>query len=428
MIAQAGQMSVQLIDSIMVGHVGTEELAAAAFAGSVFVIGYVFGMGFTFGITPLVGQAFGNDDSKRVGGLLRDSFVLNTMMTLVLTLLLYLLSYAMPYFGQPPEVVELAIPYYRILVLSLLPLLLFYTFKQFLEGIGKTKVATIATLSVNVVNVILNYILIYGHFGAPELGLNGAGIATFVARLIMPVLIITWFVRSEHYVKYKSEFRLKLLQFKKLWKLFMFNIPIGLQIIVEVIAFALGGIMMGWLGAVPLAAHQIALGIASFTFMIASGIGSATTIRVSFQLGAKQFKELRLAGLSSIHLIIVFMSLTAVFFFFANELLPVLFTNDIAVIALAAKLLLLAAVFQIVDGIQLVSVSALRGLSDVKFPLWFSILFYGFLALGSSYFFAFVLDFGPGGIWIGYVVGLSCASITFLLRFLHLAKGLIHKN
>ena len=425
MLAQAGQVSVQLIDSIMVGHIGTTELAASSFANSVFIIGFVFGMGFTFGITPLVGQALGKNNDRRVGELLRNSFVVNTIITLILFILLLLLSYAMPYMGQPEEVVALAIPYYQIIVISMLPLLLFFTMKQFLEGLGKTKAATITTITVNIINIILNYLLIFGHFGFPELGLNGAGIATLISRILMPIAIIYWFYKSEHYVKYKSYLSITKVKIKDLLILFWYSLPIGLQIIVEVIAFAAGGIMMGWIGEVALAAHQIALGIASFTFMIASGIGSATTIRVSHQLGAKLFIDLKRAGQASIHLAVAFMSMTAISFYFFRDYLPMMFTEDSDVIELASKLLLFAAAFQIVDAIQLISVSALRGLSDIRFALWISIFSYGILALGSSYLFAFVLNFGAEGIWVGYLIGLSFASLIFYSRFISLANRLI---
>ncbi len=425
MLAQAGQISVQLIDSIMVGHVGTAELAASSFANSVFIIGFVFGMGFTFGITPLVGQAFGNRNDKRVGELLQNSTVLNTIISLLLTIILFGLSYLMPYMGQPENVVKLAIAYYRIIVISMLPFLMFATIRQFLEGLGKTKIATIITILANIVNIIFNYMLIFGKWGLPELGLNGAGWATLIARMIMPLLIIAWFLKSKYYVKYKSYISVKTLKITELYKLFKFNLPIGLQIIVEVIAFSFGGLMMGFFGEVALAAHQIALGLASFTFMIATGFGSATTIRVSFQLGANKYKELRLAGFASVHLVIAFMTVTSVFFILFRNYLPYMFTNDLEVIKIASYLLIFAAVFQIVDGIQIVSISALRALSDVKFALWLSIISYGILAVGCSYLFAFTFNFGPQGIWFGYVFGLSFASILFLLRFNKITKAFL---
>jgi len=425
MLAQAGQVSVQLIDSIMVGHVGTAELAASAFANSVFIIGFVFGMGFTFGITPLVGQAFGAKDDKRVGELLRNSLILNSIISVFLFVLMYSISFAMPYMGQPNNIIGLAVPYYRILVISMIPFLVFFTIKQYLEGLGITKVSTIITLIANFINIAFNYILIFGHFGAPELGLNGAGWATLIARIIMPILLILWFVRTKYYVKYKQYILSKSVNIKEIYKLFKFNLPIGLQIVIEVIAFAIGGVMMGWYGEIALAAHQVALGLASFTFMIASGIGSATTIRVSYQLGAKKYKDLRNAGFASVHLIIVFMSLTAIMFFALRHILPQLFTTDKAVINLASYLLIYAAVFQIVDGIQIVAISALRALSDVKFALWFSIVTYGILALGSSYLFSFVFNFGPQGIWIGYVTGLTFASFVFLFRYNKITNGFL---
>ena len=425
MLAQAGQVSVQLIDSVMVGHVGTTELAGSAFANSVFIVGLVFGMGFTFGITPLVGKAHGENDNKRVGDFLKNAIVLNSIISVLLFTVLFSLSFLMPYMGQPKEVVDLAIPYYRILVVAMVPLLLFFTFKQFLEGLGLTKVATIVILSANVINIIFNYIFIFGHFGFSAMGLNGAGIATLISRIFMASLMLLWFFNSQYYVKYKASLSFSTVKFKDVFKLFLYSLPIGLQIIIEVIAFAAGGIMMGWLGEVPLAAHQIALGIASFTFMIASGIGSATTIRISYQLGQKRFDELKMAGKASVHITISLMSLTALSFVFFRNYLPIIFTDDQAVIELAAKLLLFAAAFQIVDAIQLVSISALRGLSDIKFALWISILSYGILALLSSYIFAFPLGFGPVGIWVGYVVGLSFAAVIFYSRFVKLSNNLI---
>jgi len=422
MLAQAGQTSVQLVDAIMVGHLGTTELAAVSFANSVFIIGFVFGMGFTFGITPLVGQAFGNNDSKRVGDLFTQSIILNTILSLMLSMLIFGVSYAMPYMGQPKGVVELAIPFYRILVFSMLPFLFFFTLKQFLEGLGQIKIATGITISANIINIILNYILIYGHFGFSSYGVNGAGYATFIARLTMPIILMVYFYNSQYYVKYKSYFSFNSIHWKGVWSLFIFNIPIAFQIVIEVVAFAFGGLMMGWFGEVALAAHQIALGLASFTYMIASGIGSATTIRVSHQLGSGHFKALRIAGFSALHVVVAFMSMTAlVFIIFRNEL-PLLFTNDIKVIELAAILLILAGVFQVIDGLQLVSMSALRALSDVKYAMYLSIVAYGIITLGGAYLFSVNLNMGPIGIWMGFVIGLLLAAVLLVRRFSKLTQ------
>ena len=261
MLAQAGTVSVHLVDNIMVGHVGTTELAAASFAGAVFIVGFVFGMGFIFGLTPLVGQAFGNNDEVEVGKLLNNSIFVNTLLTIGLSIILFAVSFFMDMMGQPEDVVELAKPYYRILVVSLLPFLFFFMIKQFLEGLGDTKKAMYVTLAANLINIILNWLLIYGKLGFPELGLNGAAYATFIARFTMPILLFIWFVRAGILDRYKHQISFKNYQLHEIKKLFRFSLPIGLQLIVEVLAFAFGGIMMGWIGAVPLAAHQIALGL-----------------------------------------------------------------------------------------------------------------------------------------------------------------------
>ena len=425
MLSQAGQVSVQLIDTIMVGHIGTTELAAAAFASSVFTIGFVFGMGFTFGITPLVGSAFGEDNVNKLRALLKNSLILNLFMSFIIAGVLYSVSFFMKYMGQPSDVLEQAIPYYRLLVYSMIPFLLFFTLKQYLEGLANTKIAMYITLFANLVNIIFNYLFIFGKFGFPEMGLNGAGIATLISRIIMPILIFTWFINHKNCSKFFKGINFKIIDFAAILKLFKYSLPIGLQIIIEVIAFSFGGIMMGWMGKIPLAAHQVALGLASFTFMIATGIGSATTIRVSFQLGAKQFKEMRLATFASLHIILAYMFLTAIIFFSLRNYLPLLFSKDPELIALASNLLLFAAIFQIVDGVQLVSISALRGLSDVKYPLYASAIIYGIISLGTSYIFAFTLNFGPQGIWIGFVTGLLLASILFIKRFNKLSKAYI---
>ncbi len=428
MFAQAGQMSVQLIDSIMIGHVGTAQLAASSFSTSLFTMGYVFGMGFAYGVTPLVGQAYGKGDKVKIGELFGDSTQLNLSVTALLFLIMYSISYLMPYMGQPESVVVYAVPYYRTLVWSMIPLLLFYNIKQFLEGLGNTQKATFSTIVANISNIILNYILIYGKLGFQPMGLTGAGVSTLISRVLMLLILWYLFTKSEYYVKYKDVIFLLKFRLSSIYRLFKFSIPIAFQFVIEVVAFAFGSIMMGWFGEIELAAHQIAMGLVSFTYMVATGIGAAATIRISYQKGAKQFRELRTAGIASFHLVLMFMSLTALGFFIFKGLLPQLFTNDVQVIQIASVLLIYGAIFQIVDGMQLVGISALRGLGDVKFSLWVSVLSYGLVSLGGSYLCAFVFNLGYGGIWIGYVLGLSFASVIFVRRFNRLSKQLKINN
>jgi len=416
MLSQAGQVLVQQVDNMMVGSVGTVELAAAAFANSIFILGLVFGMGITFGLTPLVGHAFAKNNQKEAGELLHNSFNTNLIFTVLLTIVMWVISYFFDSMRQTAEVVELSVSYYRILVISFIPFMLFFTFKQFAEGLAETKHAMVITLIANVINIALNYVLIFGKFGMPVLGLDGAGYATLISRAFMPVLFLYIFIKKDKFNIYYQIARKASPNWEKVKQLMHVGIPIATQIILEVAAFALSGIMMGWLGVIPLAAHQIALGLASVTFMIVTGIGSGTTIRVSHQFSLKDYKSMRMAANASIHMVIVIMSFTALMFAVLRFQMPLLYTKDTGVIALASQLLILAAIFQLFDGLQVVLLSILRGVADVKSSMLYALIAYIGINIPLSYVLAFTLNMGPMGIWIGFVFGIGIASLLFYLR------------
>lgn len=416
-LSQLGQISVSLIDNMMVGHVGTAELAAASFANSVFTVGLVFGMGLTFGTTPLVGKAFGDKDLKTMVVWLKNSMVSHVVAAVVLTVLMFGVYLALPLLGQAPEVLSLAQPYFILLCLSYFPFILFFSFKQFFEGIGNTKMAMQITLLANVVNVAVNYLFIFGKFGLPEMGLNGAGLGTLVSRVLMPVLFVYYISRKSRYTDYFSLARFEKISKQRIVQLFKIGIPIAFQLIVEVTAFGIGAIMMGWLGESPLAAHQVALGLASFTYMISLGVSQANTIRVSHQMGLRDYASMKSAAMASTHLVLVFMLLMALVFIGGKNVLPLLFTSDAGVIKVAANLLIVAAIFQLFDGLQVVMLSTLRGMADVTVPMFIAFLAYLFIGIPVSYVFAFTLGAGPQGIWFGYLVGLSTAGILFYFRF-----------
>jgi len=416
-LSQIGQVMVSLIDNMMVGHVGTTELAAASFANSVFMIGMIFGMGITFGMTPLVGNAFGDNDHKTTIVWLKNGLFSHLSAAAVLTLLMFAVYLLLPFMGQPPEVLELAQPYFILLNISYLPFILFFSFKQFFEGIGNTKIAMQITLTANVVNILLNYVLIFGKLGFPELGLNGAGIGTLVSRIIMPIMFAFYIARKSRFREYFLLAHAEKLSKERIVRLFKIGIPIAFQLIVEVTAFGIGAVMMGWLGETSLAAHQVALGLASFTYMIAVGISQANTIRVSHQIGLKDYHSMKMATMASTHLVLVFMSLMALIFVGGKNLLPYLFTTDVSVVRIAAGLLIVAAVFQLFDGLQVIMQSTLRGMADVTVPMFIAFIAYLLIGIPTSYVFAFVLKVGPQGIWFGYLVGLGTAGILFYLRF-----------
>lgn len=421
-LSQIGQVTVALADTMMVGHAGTTDLAAASFSNSIFHVGMLFGFGISMGITPLVGQMYSQQKLEEVGSLLKNGIFLHSLVALGLVLIMGGVGFSLDLMGQPPEVVRKSVPYFMLLVASLLPLLIFYSFKQFLEGAGNTKIAMAITLTANLINISLNYVLIFGKFGFPAMGLLGAGLATLISRILMPLMLIPVILKNKKYqpvFRFARQARVKALMLRRILAV---GLPIGFQLIVEVLTFSIGAVMMGWLGKEQLAAHQIALGLASFTYMISLGVGSATTIHVSHEMGTRNYPLIQKTIYASLHLVILFMSLMGILFILLRNYLPHLFTDDTPVIGIAAGLLIIAALFQVFDGIQVVLLAALRGLADVKIPMEMAFFSYTLVGLPVSYACAFLLNFGAWGIWTGFLVGLASAALLFGLRLKKIIK------
>lgn len=415
-LTQAGHMTVQLVDNAMVGHVGTAELAAASFANNIYILIMLFGLGIFLGITPLVSRARGANDDVRVAALIKDGFALSGLLLAGVTAIAWSLSWLMPYMGQTDEVLRLSIPYYRILVLSTIPFLLFVLLKQIGEGLSNTVMAMAATITANLINIGLNYVLIFGKLGFPELGLMGAGYATLIARATMPLFLYAGFMRLKSIRPYFSLMREARATRQGIQSIFTVGLPISIQLLLEVLAFSFSAVMMGWLGSVSLASHQVAMGLASFTFMIANGVAMATTIRVSFQLGMRDFENLARVCYSSIQLVLAYMGMCGLGFLLLRHTLPYIFTSDARVIDQAASLLMIAAIFQLFDGLQTVCLGILRGFEDVKAPMFFSGFSYIVVGVSVSYLCAFTLGMGAEGIWYGFVAGLASAGTLLFLR------------
>ncbi len=421
-ISQAGQIVVSLADNIMVGRIGTAALAASSFANNIFVIILVFGIGFSYAITPMVANAMGRGEEKRAVHWFHQGFWVNIIIGIALVMLSLIVALFMPRMGQPDEVVKLGIPYFILIAISIIPFLYFASFKQFAEGISNTRIAMVITLLGNVVNVFFNYLLIYGKAGFPELGLMGAGIGTLIARVFMAAAFWLAYRRLSIFERFRrihDDVRFSIGEAMQLLKL---GFPMGVQFIIEVFAFSLGGIMMGWLGEDQLAAHQIVITIASMTFMMSSGLASATTIKVSTFRGRKEYPQLKYSAFASLHMVVLFMSVSAAFFLLTRHLIPVLFISNINVITIAAGLFIVASVFQIFDGMQVVMLGILRGMEDVMFPMVAVAIVYLLVSIPTGYVLSFILKIGPAGIWIGYLTGLSSVSIILLLRFRWLYK------
>ncbi len=425
MLTQAGQVAVQLTDNIMVGHLGTVQLAGVSFANSIIILGMVFGIGFTQGLTPHVGQSFGKGDHKRVGILLQNSLIINTVIAIILTAVMFAASFFISSMGQPEEVVEYAKDFYFIILFSMLPFLLFFGIRQFSEGIGVTKYAMYITIFGNLINIFLNWVLIFGHLGFEPMGVKGSATASLISRYLMLVCFIILLFKTGKYNKYLKFFTKPIIRMDMVKEILSTSIPLSFQNLVEITAFSLSAIMVGWNGAVSLASHQVAMSMSSFSFMLALGVGAAATIRVSHQYGYGDYRSLRIAGFSAIHLNVVIMSLFGITYILFRKEIPYIFTNDPEVISLASKLLIIAALFQIFDAIQLSCLACLRALSDVRIPLLLSIISYYLVCLPLGYLCGPVLGFGAIGVWIGLLLGLFFAATLFLWRFNKLSNNLL---
>jgi len=417
-LAQLGQATVSLADTFMVGILGTVELAAVAFANSIFMLVFIFGLGFSLGQTPHVGKAYGKKQWWKIGAFFQNALLINTVLSIVLLVVIRLLEPFLYQLNQPEHVVTLAIPYYNWLLLSNIPLLIFFTCRQFTEGVGNTKIAMWITLAGNVINITLNYLLIFGKYGFPALGVEGAGITTLIVRALMSLAFVILIFRHEALKKFTRYFSWKNFHFPALKRLIATGFPISGQLIVEVLAFSFSAIMIGWINEVNLAAHQVVLQMASTTFLIALGVGSACTIRISHQFGSKHYKATRMASIASLHLVSVFMAVTAIGFIVLRHQIPAWFSSDPEVIAIAAQLCIIAGIFQLFDGWQTVGLATLRGLADVTFAMLIAFTSYLVIALPIGYLLGFVLNFGSVGVWSGLCIGLMIAAVAYRIRFL----------
>ena len=421
-LSQLGQVTVGLADTLMVGVLGTAELAAVAFANSIYTLVFIFGLGFSLGQTPHVGKAYGKKQWWKIGVFFQNALLFNIILSIALSVALLLLHPLLYHLNQPERVVTFAIPYFDWLLASTLPVLLFFTCRQFAEGVGNTKIAMWVTLSGNAINIIFNYLFIFGKFGFPALGVEGAGLATFIARMVMALSFVILVFGHPALKKFTQYFSRKRFHLAALKRLITTGFPISGQLIVEVLAFSLSAIMIGWIDEVNLAAHQIVLQLASATFMVSLGVGSACTIRISHQFGSKHYKAVRMTSLASMHLVSVFMAITAILFIVLRYQIPSWFSKDSEVIEVAAQLFVIAGIFQLFDGWQQVGLSTLRGLADVSLAMLIAFVSYLVISLPIGYLLGFIWHLGSVGVWIGLSIGLGTAAIAYRLRFLNFMK------
>ena len=437
MIGMLGHTFVQFVDNIMVGQLGTAELAAISLGNSFVFIGMSIGIGFSQAITPLIAEADGAKKDKDISGIFEHSFLICIILGLVLFLLVFLNRNLLYSMNQPIEVVELASPYLFWVSFSLISIVTFQSFRQFADGLSFTRAAMYSTLVGNIINVILNFVLIFGFWIFPKLGVEGAAIGTLISRLCMLTFIIFYLKLHEKLSKYIIRFFPTKVQIKRVKKILYLGLPSALHSFFEVAFFISAVWMSGFIGKNSQAANQIALNLSSMTYMVALGVGVAAMIRVGNQRGMMNFKKLREVAISTLLLIIIIDIFFCLIFLIFNDLLPLLYLdpsdqsnlNDVnEVISIASKLLIVAGVFQLFDGIQAVVLGALRGMQDVNKPAIIIFFSYGILGFPISYFLGFHTSLAMVGIWIGLLSGLFFSSLFLFLRFNYLSKKIISIN
>lgn len=422
--SQVSDMLTVAADTVMVGALGATALAAVSLSASSATILMLFGIGYNVAITPLVASAWGKADLEGARSALQAGARISAVVAAVLVASMLAISPFLSVLGSPADVTEIAIPYFRWYVGSFLFRLLFGIFKQTSEAIGNTKLPMLIALTTNLLNILFNWLLIWGIGGLPAMGVEGAGLATFISRVVG--VGIAWYLwKSLDGFRLLREARSLREQVaaasRRIWRS---GTAIGAQITMEVVAFSAGGIMIGWIGAKELASHQIALNVASITFMVALAGGSAATVTVAQARGRNDWNGVRAEAFTALGLVTIFELVTALGIVFFRGLLPDLYIDDPSVIALAGTLLIYVAAFQLFDGVQAVGLGILRGMDDTRIPTLIAFGSYTIVALPLSFLLSTKTSLREQGVWIGYVVALVLASISYVIRIhLQTKKG-----
>ncbi len=428
MIGQLGNVMVGFIDNVMVGELGASALAAVSLGNGLFFLALSLVIGFSLSITPLVAEADGKHDHQLISSLFKNGIVLCAFIGFSLYVVIKLLQPFLKLLDQPEEVVILANPYIDILAFSIIPLAIFQATKQFSDGLSVTSYAMIAAIIGNVLNVFFNYVLIYGKWGFPKLLLEGAAIGTLIARCSMVLFMALLFYKRQRFKVYITNVFTNILQFITIKKLLKLGFPAALQMLFEFGIFISSIFLSGLLSTEAQAANQIALNIASITFMVAVGLGVTATIRTGNQLGKKDFKALVRIIRSILLLVFLIELIFAIILVILKDYLPTFYIADLNVISIASQLLLVVACFQISDGFQVVLLGTLRGVQDVNIPTLFLFIAYWCIGFPISFYLGKPIRLGAVGVWIGLFVGLSVSSGLLYLRYIYLTKKLLIDN
>jgi len=436
-LGMLGHTLIGIVDNIMVGNLGATELAAVSLGNSFIFLAMSIGIGFSTAITPIVAQADAEKDDKKIRSAFHHGLLLCTVLGVCLFILIVLAKPIMNLMHQPKEVVDLAAPYIDWVAFSLIPVIIYQGYKQFADGLSQTKYSMYAIFMANVVHIFFNYVLIYGIWIFPKLGILGAALGTVISRIMMVVFMHFLLRHNERMKHYFKNFSFKEIRKSMLKKITYLGFPSALQMLFEVALFTAAIWLTGSISKNSQAANQIALTLATFTFMFAMGLNVTAMIRVSNQKGKNDYKNLIIVARSIFILALFLEIIFAILFVVFHTILPQYFLNmndsaqvldNAEVIAIASKLLLVAAVFQISDGIQVVVLGALRGLQDVKIPMYIAFVAYWIVGFPISFYLGKYTELKAVGVWIGLLAGLTTAALFLYIRFHKLTKKLVLNN
>ena len=417
MMGQMSTIVMGLADTLMVGHYGTNELAAAGFVNNILGLLVIGGMGFSYGITPVVGALLGEGRLHDIAGKLKNGIFACSGVGLLMMLLAGLLLATLPWLGLPQELLPLVRPYLLMLLLSLLPLMAFNAYKQFSDGIQDTSMPMWIILVANIFNIFGNWVLIFGHCGLPELGLFGAGLATLMSRLLQLVLMASVFHLTKHYDLYRKDFPESRINKTDQGELHRMGWPVALQLGMEAASFSFSAIYVGWLGATALAAHQIMITISQLFFMLYYGMSAAVAVQVSYYRGANEMEQTRKVAASGLHLCWLIALIEGIPLLLLRNKVGMLFTNNTEVVALVALITVPFLIFQFGDALQSTYSNALRGIARVKAMIWIAFVAYIVISLPLGYIFGFVCGWGLVGIWMAFPFGLTTAGLLYYKEF-----------
>ena len=429
-LSQIGQITVQMADTAMVGNYGGDAptpLAAVSFATNLFYIIFITSLGLTFGLTPLVGERFAQKRDRHVRELLQNGLLLYSLIGVMATLVLIASRGVFPIMaslmmgdggdGSISGVVDMALPYYDTLIWSMFPVMIWATIKQFLEGVGNTRVAMTTIIIANSLNILLNWIFIFGKCGFEPMGAVGAGYATLISRVVQCLMMVIYFFRAKRFRIYtEGLLKRSMIKFRRIAEILKVGIPISFHMFMEASAFVVAGIMVLAFGAASVSAYQIGVNMMNLTFMIVIAIGSSTTILCSHIYGNRDFSRLRRTVYAAYQMGLLWNISVATLFVAFRYQIPTLFTTNVQTIEITADMLIFISLFQVSDCLQAISISIMRGLQDVKVLMPIVFVSYVVINIPVAYLLAFECGFKTNGLIMGFIVGLSCCAVMTIRR------------